>query len=101
MAERFSKDERSRIMRLVRSDSNKSTELRLIEIFRKNGISGWRRNFRLFGKPDFEFPKIRLVVFVDGCFWHGHNCRKLKPKTNQKYWKSKIGRNKTRDREVS
>jgi DNA mismatch endonuclease (patch repair protein) len=67
-------------MRSVRSTDNKSTEKKLIQIFRAEGITGWRRSSTLFGKPDFIFPKSHVAVFTDGCFWHGHNCRGLTPK---------------------
>ena len=56
---------------------------------------------KLPGKPDFTFQKERLIVFVDGCFWHG--CPKCyrAPKGNQKFWETKIIRNRERDREVN
>ena len=48
------------------------------------------------------FPKYRTVVFVNGCFWHGHGCSLFKwPKTREAFWKSKINRTMERDREVS
>ena len=88
-------------MRAVKSRGNKSTELKLIEIFKNHKVVGWRRNYKLFGKPDFVFPKQRLAIFVDGCFWHGHDCRNTKPADNADYWRQKIERNKTRDELVS
>lgn len=100
MADIFSKEERSLIMRKVKSNRNKSTELKLIKIFKENNITGWRRNFKLFGKPDFVFPKKRVALFLDGCFWHGHDCRNTKPKQNADYWSEKIERNKNRDKKV-
>ncbi len=92
---------RSEVMGLVRSNRNRSTELRLISIFRELGITGWRRNQDLPGKPDFVFRARKLCVFVDGCFWHG--CPKCyrRPASNQNYWDAKIQRNKGRDREVN
>ncbi len=101
MADIFTKSERSKIMRQVKSKRNKTTEIKLIEYFRSNGIIGWRRNYKLFGKPDFVFPKKRVVIFTDGCFWHGHNCRNLKPENNKEYWQKKIARNKLRDKVVT
>lgn len=98
--EKFSKEERSEIMRAVKSKRNKSTELLLIEVLKKSKIKGWRRNYRLFGNPDFVFPKKKIAVFADGCFWHGHDCRCLKPKSNADYWRKKIGKNRSRDKEV-
>ena len=91
---------RSRIMSKVRSQGNRSTELELIQLFKKNEIKGWRRGVRLEGKPDFIFSKNHLIVFADGCFWHGHNCRNLKPKDNSEYWAEKIKENKRRDKRV-
>lgn len=72
-------------MRQVKSKKNKSTELRLIEIFKENGITGWRRNYPVKGHPDFVFPKKKIAVFVDGCFWHGHDCRNTRPADHQEY----------------
>jgi DNA mismatch endonuclease (patch repair protein) len=99
--DQFSKVERSAIMRQVKSSGNKSTEERLISALRKNKIAGWRRNYRLSGKPDLVFPQNRLVIFLDGCFWHG--CPKCyrRPATNREYWDAKVDRNKRRDRAVS
>ncbi|MDR1112415.1 MAG: very short patch repair endonuclease [Bacteroidales bacterium] len=52
----------------------KSTELKLIDIFKEQGIIGWQRGSKMKGKPDFVFPKLKIAVFADGCFWHGHKC---------------------------
>lgn len=53
------------------------------------------------GKPDIVFPKYRAVVFVHGCFWHGHGCSLFKwPKTRAAFWKGKIDRNIERERKV-
>lgn len=101
MADVYSKDKRSEVMRAVKSRGNKSTELKVIKIFKEFKIVGWRRNYKLFGKPDFVFPKEKLAIFVDGCFWHGHNCRNTKPAANADYWRQKIERNKARDEAVS
>lgn len=101
MADVFSESQRSEIMRAVKSRGNKSTELKLIEIFKNLGIRRWRRGYKLFGNPDFVFPKRRIAVFVDGCFWHGHNCRNTKPAANADYWNKKIERNINRDILVS
>lgn len=97
MADIFSKEQRSQIMRQVKSSRNKSTEIKLVRYFKSQAIKGWRRNYKLFGKPDFIFRKNKIAIFVDGCFWHGHNCRNIKPKDNQEYWDNKIKRNIQRD----
>ena len=69
-----------------------------MEEFKRLGVTGWRRQAKLFGKPDFLFPKLRIAVFVDGCFWHGHRCRNTTPKDHADYWRIKIERNQARDR---
>lgn len=101
MADIFSKEERSRVMATVRSYGNKQTELELIAILRAHGITGWRRKHPLFGHPDFVFPRERVVVFVDGCFWHGCPRHGTTPANNRRYWKAKIARNIIRDRRTS
>lgn len=101
MADTFSKKQRSQIMSKVKSKKNKSTELKLISYFKTRNIKGWRRNYKVKGNPDFVFPKKRIVVFTDGCFWHGHNCRNLQPKQNKEYWDKKIKKNIKRDREIT
>lgn len=65
------------------------------------GIKGWRRNYPVAGHPDFVFPKLKVAVFVDGCFWHGHNCRNLKPSNNSEYWEKKIKYNIEHDKKVT
>ena len=88
-------------MSRVRSRGNVTTELRLARLLRKARLRGWRRNQPYVGNPDFAWPDFKVAVFVDGCFWHGHNCgRNLSPKTNATQWKAKIKRNKERDRRV-
>ena len=101
MADVFDAKMRSDIMRQVKSKNNKSTELRLIEMFKQNGIIHWRRNYPVKGRPDFVFPKLRIAVFVDGCFWHGHDCRNTRPAEHQEYWQKKRERNIRRDNEVT
>lgn len=85
-------------MAAVRSTGNKLTETKLISIFRRHGIKGWRRHLPLKGRPDFTFPSQRLIVFVDGCFWHGCPKHLRMPTNNRSYWKKKIAGNMARDR---
>ena len=101
MADVFDAEKRSDIMRQVKSKKNKSTELRLIEIFKQNGITGWRRKYPVKGHPDFVFPKKKIAVFVDGCFWHAHDCRNTRPADHQEYWQKKRERNMKHDKEVT
>lgn len=101
MADVFDKSKRSEIMKKVRSKKNKSTELKLIEIFKENDIHGWRRNYKVKGHPDFVFLDKRIAIFVDGCFWHGHDCRNTRPKDNEDYWARKRERNIKHDKEIT
>lgn len=149
MADIFTQKKRSDLMSRIRSSGNKATELRLIQIFRANGITGWRRgcalrigsgvhglasgsgtqnpknrepksktlsssqspdprpqtllHVRSTGrvKPDFVFPKLRVALFVDGCFWHGCPRHATWPKTRAAFWKNKIETNRARDRRVN
>ena len=103
MADVFTKSKRSEVMSRIRGSGNRDTELRMIALLRAYGITGWRRDQKLFGKPDFVFRRERVVVFVDGCFWHG--CPKPKhaplPKNRSDWWAAKLGRNKQRDQLVT
>lgn len=101
MADVFNKSKRSEIMSKVRSKNNKSTEIKLINLFQKNGITGWKRNYPVKGHPDFVFLSKRIAVFVDGCFWHGHDCRNTRPVDNQEYWQKKRERNIKHDSDVT
>jgi DNA mismatch endonuclease (patch repair protein) len=98
VADTFNKADRSRIMAAVRSRGNKATEAVLVTLFREAGVRGWRRHASLPGKPDFVFAKERVVVFVDGCFWHGCSTHCRMPASNREYWDRKIHRNVERDR---
>jgi len=101
MADVFSKSKRSEVMAQIRSRGNQATELALAKLFRRHKITGWRRNQKVFGKPDFIFPKHKLAVFVDGCFWHGCPKHGTQPKGNAAFWRKKISRNQIRDRLVT
>jgi len=87
MSDVFTKRKRSQVMSRIRSRGNKDTEVALARILRREGVTGWRRQLalrfagnqspitkpqsRITIRPDFVFPKLRVAVFVDGCFWHG------------------------------
>ena len=101
MSDIFNKAKRSEIMKKVRSKNNKSTELKLIQIFKENNIHGWRRNYKVKGHPDFVFLNKKIAIFVDGCIWHGQDCRNTKPKDNQEYWDKKRERNMKHDKEIT
>jgi len=100
-ADVFTPKKRSEVMSLIRSAGNRETELVFAKILRREGITGWRRNAPVFGKPDFVFRHNKVAIFVDGCFWH-HCPRHGKiPKTRKKYWQKKIFRNVERAKEVN
>ena len=101
MADIFTKAKRSEVMSLIRSRGNLATELRLIALIREHGITGWRRNARVFGKPEFVFRAAKLAIFVDGCFWHGCPRHATMPADNRAFWKAKLARNAARDRDVT
>ena len=95
----FSPEKRSAVMRAVKS-ANTKPEIELRKALFALGYR-YRLNVKdLPGKPDIVFPKHRTVVFVHGCFWHGHQCKRGRrvPKTNTAYWVEKIAKNKLRDR---
>ncbi|MEJ0091108.1 MAG: very short patch repair endonuclease [Limisphaerales bacterium] len=122
---------RSELMSRIRSRGNKDTEVVLAKFFRRHKISGWRRQVQIIGKPvaavydrrslrvatfgvhraplqktfrvrpDFVFPKLKLAIFVDGCFWHGCPKHGTKPKGNAAFWRRKFSRNIARDRLVT
>ena len=81
---------------------NTDPELRIRRLLLDMGFRGYRIHYdRLPGKPDIVFTKRKRVIFVHGCFWHGHDCPagSHKPKTNRSYWIPKLLRNIERDKE--
>jgi DNA mismatch endonuclease (patch repair protein) len=98
--DRVSKETRSRIMAAIRSRGNATTELSLGKLLWAADLRGYRKHWRVVGKPDFAWPGRKVAVFVDGCFWHGCRCKYL-PRTNMEFWRNKIETNKRRDRRVS
>ena len=97
MADVFSKTKRSEVMSRIRGRGNKDTELALAMLMRRHRIAGWRRNRPVFGKPDFVFLKLKLAVFVDGCFWHGCPKHCNQPANNRAFWRRKLSANMKRD----
>jgi len=101
MPDVFTKAKRSAVMSRIRGRGNKDTELALMKLLRRHHITGWRRNQRVFGKPDFVFWQVRFALFVDGCFWHGCPKHCNTPANNRAFWKKKLAANKSRDRCVN
>ena len=97
----FPKSQRSRIMRAVRSTGT-SAEKRCEALLRISRIRFRKHARNLPGSPDFVLPDCKVVVFVNGCFWHGHvGCKHSSlPSSNVEYWIDKIEKNQRRDRRV-
>ena len=100
MTDHLTKEKRSWNMSSIRSKNTKP------EIFVRSLLHRMGYRFRLHrkdlpGKPDILLPKYKTVIFVHGCFWHGHKgCKRSNiPKSNQEYWIPKINRNIQRDKE--
>lgn len=97
MADNHTKEVRSRNMSHIRSTNTKPEETARKYLFSKG--FRYRKNVRdLPGRPDIVLPKYRTVIFINGCFWHKHNCpRFVWPSTNRDYWEPKILKNVERD----
>lgn len=95
----LSRAERSERMRRVRSKDTKP-EMTLRRLLHGMGYRYRLHRGDLPGSPDIVFPSRRAVIFVHGCFWHGHDCKRgaRVPKTNADYWLAKVARNVERDR---
>jgi DNA mismatch endonuclease (patch repair protein) len=101
MTDVFTKEKRSEVMSRIKGKGNKDTELAMIKILRKHHLAGWRRNQVVLGKPDFIFPKQKVALFVDGCFWHGCPKHSNIPQNNREFWEKKLLGNMDRDKLVS
>lgn len=101
MADSVTREHRSAVMASVKSKGNRSTEGKVEATLRETRIRGWIKHpDTVDGCPDFYFPRDKLAVFVDGCFWHAcPRCGRL-PSSNVKYWTGKIDSNRRRDNRV-
>lgn len=101
MPDNLTPSQRKTCMSRIRG-TNTKPELQLRKELWHRGFRYLVNDKRLPGKPDLVLPKYRTVVFVHGCFWHGHKgCAKfVVPKTNEEYWIPKLSRNQQRDQEV-
>lgn len=99
MADCHSKETRSYNMSRIRSKNTKPEEIVRKYLF-SQGFRYRKNDSRLPGKPDIVLPKYKTVIFVNGCFWHGHTgCRYFVwPKSNAEFWKAKIQGNIERDK---
>jgi DNA mismatch endonuclease (patch repair protein) len=92
-------EQRKRIMAAVRG-KNTAPEVALRRALHAAGVRGWRNHYKpAAGTPDLAWPALRVAVFVDGAFWHGHPSRH-KPGRSGAYWDEKIAGNVERDRRV-
>lgn len=97
MADTKTPKERSENMSRIRSCDTKPEEIVRKYLFSR-GFRYRKNDKRYPGKPDIVLPKYRTVIFVNGCFWHMHNCSRSRlPRSNQSYWEPKIRRNVERD----
>ncbi len=118
MTDTVSRQVRSLIMSRIRGTGNNRTDRAVASMLRKAGITGWRRHvviklpptksaisvasdgtrFKPQVRPDFVFPKLKVALFIDGCFWHGCSRCYTAPKSARAFWKAKMLRNRERDR---
>jgi DNA mismatch endonuclease (patch repair protein) len=100
MTDVYSAEKRSAVMRRVKGRDT-TPELKVRRLLTGLGARYRLHRKDLPGKPDIVMAGRRLVIFVHGCFWHGHDCARgaRVPKTNRDYWLGKVGRNRARDGE--
>lgn len=99
MADNLTPADRRRTMQSVKG-KNTGLERRLFSMLAGMGLRGWKRNAQnIQGKPDIVFDDEKLLLFADGCYWHGCPvCQRKLPQTNRAYWETKIQRNMVRDK---
>ena len=97
MADRMTKDQRHNCMSHIKG-RNTRPELLVRKFLWHHGFRYRLYDKKLPGKPDIIMKKWRTVIFVNGCFWHGHDCENFRPpKSNTQFWENKIETNKKRD----
>jgi DNA mismatch endonuclease (patch repair protein) len=117
MTDTVSREVRSQIMSRIRGTGNARTDKAVASMLRKAGIKGWRRHivirlpptnspisvasdgtkFKPRVRPDFVFPRQKVAVFIDGCFWHGCPRCYQAPLSAKAFWRAKVSRNRERD----
>lgn len=80
---------------------NTGPEVILRKMLSKHKVRGYRLQYNIFGRPDLAFPKKRLAVFIDGCFWHKCPLCFVKPSSHIEFWEEKIKNNLKRDKEAN
>jgi DNA mismatch endonuclease (patch repair protein) len=97
MADKWTAEQRSAMMSRVKN-ANTKPEVRVRQMLHRLGYRFRLHGKKLPGSPDIVLPKYRKVIFVHGCFWHGHTCSKGKrPATRVEFWNEKLDRNLARD----
>ena len=98
MTDVYGPEKRSAVMRRVKSRDT-TPEKTVRRLLTKLGARYRLHRADLSGKPDIVMPGRRLVLFVHGCFWHGHDCARGSrvPRANRDYWTAKVARNRARD----
>jgi len=98
MPDKFTPEKRSEIMSRIRGKDT-TIEVKVRSYLFSMGLRYRKYDRRYPGTPDVVLPKYRIVILINGCFWHGHeNCKLFKiPKSNVDYWRNKILTNKTND----
>ena len=101
MSDILNKEQRHKCMSNVRNKNTKP-EIMVRKFLFSHGFRFRINKKELPGKPDIVLPKYKTIIFVNGCFWHGHeNCKHATlPVTNHEFWETKISINKARDKEV-
>lgn len=92
MPDKFDKKTRSKIMSKIKS-KNTLLELEFRNLLWKSGLGGYRVYYNLPGKPDITYVAKKIVVFIDGDFWHGYNWKRLGRIPPKDYWQGKIEKN--------
>ncbi|MBO5003062.1 very short patch repair endonuclease [Methanocorpusculaceae archaeon] len=100
MTDVLTPEQRKRNMSRIRG-KNTSPELKLRKMLWESGIRGYRVHYKLPGKPDIVFTRKKVVVFVDGCFWHKCPVCFRPPETNAEFWNDKLQKNVERDLKVT
>ena len=102
MADVFTKEKRSEIMSKIKGKNTK-IELIVSSFLHKNNIRFRKNNAKILGRPDISIKKYKIAIFINGCFWHGHDiCKAYRtPKSNTGYWFEKIESNKRRDKNIN
>jgi len=100
--DRITSAQRSAIMAAVKG-KNTTPEIAVRRLAHRLGFRFRLHSTHLPGRPDLVFPRLRKVIFVNGCFWHAHPCKRGKriPENNRDYWIRKRRRNANRDRRVA